>query len=91
MTANLDIRESGAYAEDITNITGYKLYEVVDGEYVLVETKLTTDESFQSTVTVDAGESRTFVAVAYALNKNGGEVPSAYSNEVVVDNTSTEN
>lgn len=72
----------GAYsvAGSTSEVTGWELYEKVGSQYNLVKSQ----EGFGSIqVTVDIGESKTYVARVYALNKNGKKVYSAYSNEIV--------
>lgn len=83
--AQLSIVAEGAYASEgsTSAIKGWELYEKKGSEYTLVKSQ----EGFNSIeVTVDVGESKTYVAKAYALNKKNEKIYSAYSNEIVIDN-----
>jgi len=63
--------------EALNTISGWELYEKVGDKYNLVD-------GYQ--VTVDIGESKTYVARAYALNKINKKIYGAYSNEVTIYN-----
>ena len=65
------------------NIDGVELYEIIDDDYTLIETS--TNGSFYP-IDVEFGTSRTFVARVYALDNEGNNVYSDYSNELVLDN-----
>ena len=82
-TANLNIVSEGAYATEGSTsvIKGWELYVKNGSEYTLVKSQ----EGFNNIqVTVDVGESKTYVAKAYALNKSGKKVYSGYSNEIII-------
>ena len=89
MFANLSIVFQGPYADDLKEnklpFAGYEVYEKKDGKYTLIDT--ITSKVSNCSVTVDVGESKTFVARVYALNKSNKKVYSDYSNEVKIDNS----
>jgi len=85
INAKLHIGIKGEYSteESWNKISGWELYEKVGNEYKLVDSK----EKTYIEVTVDIGEKKTYVARAYALNSKGIKIYSAYSNEIVFDNS----
>ena len=80
-----NIVSEGTYAKEgsMDNIDGVELYEIIDDDYTLIETS--TNGSFYP-IDVEFGTSRTFVARVYALDNEGNNVYSDYSNELVLDN-----
>ena len=62
-------------------MSGWELYEKIGTNYNLVESQPVLNNI---KVIVDAGESKTYVARAYKLNKNGVKIYSGYSNELVL-------
>jgi len=85
--ANLNIISEGEYAYGTENISGYELYEKNGSNYTLVHTSET---KFGTDVTVDAGESKTYVARVYVYNKSNVKIYSNYSNEEKIDNSRPE-
>ena len=77
------IGTQGYYSENKFGIAGWELYEKEGSKY----TKIQTIDGITSSsmITVDVGESKTYVARAYALNKSGKKVYSGYSNEFVLE------
>jgi hypothetical protein len=82
IAAQLSIVFAGAYAESTSNISGYELYEKNGSTYTLIDTSET---KFMTDVTVDVGESKTYVARVYVYNKLNKKIYSAYSNEIVIE------
>lgn len=74
------IYTEGHYADELNaqTIEGWELYEKIGNNYNLVE---------GNEVELNEGETRTFVARAYAYNQSNEKIYSDYSNEVVVDNS----
>ena len=85
----LEITREGTYAveNNRSTIKGWELYEKSGSGYNLVKT---IDSLITHEVIVDIGESKTYVARAYALNKNGTKIYSGYSNEYKIDNSKVE-
>ena len=77
--AELTTGLEGVYATEdgLNQVDGFELYEKSENKYTKVD-------SWK--VTIDVGESKTYVARAYAYNKSNAKVYSAYSNEVKIDN-----
>jgi len=80
---NLTIYLDGYYSkeETINDLAGWELYEKNGNGYNLIE---------GHKVTVDIGETKTYVARAYKLNSSNQKVYSNYSNEVIIDNSKVE-
>ena len=87
--AILEITREGAYKEEWkrNSISGWELYEKEGTEYKLVKSE---EVFYAIEVTADIGESKTYVARAYALNKNNQKIYSGYSNEYKLDNSKVE-
>ena len=66
-----------------STIDGWELYEKTNDKYTLVGTS----ERNSIDVTLYAGETKTYVARAYALNKTGEKIYSEYSNEITESKT----
>ena len=84
INTKLSIFVEGIYAdsEKINSISGWELYEKVGSKYNLIDTK----PNGAIEVSVDIGESKTYVARVYKFNKKNEKVYSEYSNELKIDN-----
>ena len=79
--AQLSIIYSGAYVSGTEHIDGVEIYEKSGDKY----TKIYSSESkFVTEVTLNDGETKTYVARVYAYNKSNEKVYSAYSNTIVL-------
>ena len=79
-----NVAYAGNYANGTDLIDGWELYEKNGSKYTKV---FTSETKFSTDVTLDVGESKTYVARVYAYNKSKVKVYSAYSNEVTISNT----
>ena len=68
--------------ETLNEISGWELYEKINDKYNLVGT----NEKYSIDVTIDVGETKTYVARTFILNKEGEKVYSKYSNEYIAIN-----
>ena len=77
--AELTTALEGAYVteDSVKQVDGFELYEKNGNQYTKVD-------SWK--ITIDVGESKTYVARAYAYNKSNAKVYSAYSNEIKLRN-----
>ncbi len=82
---DLNIIADGYYAdvENLELIDGIEIYEKVGDKYTTIHTS---ESKYVFVMTLDAGESKTYVARVYAYNKAGKKVYSEYSNEVKLRN-----
>ncbi|MBR5227189.1 MAG: InlB B-repeat-containing protein, partial [Clostridia bacterium] len=82
--ATLSVQAVGSYApSDMWDlISGLEVYEKIGSELTLI---YTSETDFTPRVTVDVGESKTFVARIYSYNKSNNKVYSDYSNEVTLE------
>ena len=81
-SATLSITSSGYYLDsnNLSKISGWELYEkTIDGY-----SKITEGTNYNYKVTLNPGETKTFVARVYKLNETLDRVYSDYSNEVEV-------
>ncbi len=81
--ANLSILGAGYYGsseETLKEISGWELYEKTTDGY----SKITEGTNYNYKVTLNPGETKTFVARVYKLNETLDRVYSDYSNEVEV-------
>jgi len=85
--AQLSIVYEGAYSCSPRHpqLDGYELYEKNGSQYKLIHTS---EAEFKAEVTVDIGESKTYVARVYTYNKSGKKIYSNYSNEIKIENVS---
>ena len=75
----LSIAIEGAYADENSSISGWELYEKVNGSF----TKFGEYTNLNSaTVPLEPGQKRIFKARVYVRNSNGEKIYSSYSNEV---------
>lgn len=81
--ANLNIVTEGVYAKSTKDIAGYELYEKNGSKYTKIHSST---KDFGTKVTLDLGESKTYVARAYTYDKSNTKIYSAYSNSVKVEN-----
>ena len=81
-SATLSIRSSGYYLDsnNLSKISGWELYEKTTDRY----SKITEGTNYNYKVTLNPGETKTFVARVYKLNETLDRVYSDYSNEVEV-------
>ena len=82
---DFSIATEGHYVTEaaLSTIDGWELYEKTNDKYTLVGTS----ERYSIDVTLYAGEIKTYVARAYALNKDGEKIYSEYSNEITQSKT----
>lgn len=81
-SATLSITSSGYYLDsnNLSKISGWELYEKTTDGYL----KITEGTNYNYKVTLNPGETKTFVARVYKLNETLDRVYSDYSNEVEV-------
>lgn len=81
-SATLSITSSGYYLDsnNLSKISGWELYEKTTDGY----SKITEGTNYNYKVTLNPGETKTFVARVYKLNETLDRVYSDYSNEVEV-------
>ena len=81
-SATLSITSSGYYLDsnNLSKISGWELYEKTTDCY----SKITEGTNYNYKVTLNPGETKTFVARVYKLNETLDRVYSDYSNEVEV-------
>ena len=81
-SATLSITSSGYYLDsnNLSEISGWELYEKITDGY----SKITEGTNYNYKVTLNPGETKTFVARVYKLNETLDRVYSDYSNEVKV-------
>lgn len=81
-SATLSITSSGYYLDsnNLNKISGWELYEKTTDGY----SKITEGTNYNYKVTLNPGETKTFVARVYKLNETLDRVYSDYSNEVEV-------
>lgn len=81
-SATLSITSSGYYLDsnNLSKISGWELYEKTTDGYL----KITEGTNYNYKVTLNPGETKTFVARVYKLNEILDRVYSDYSNEVEV-------
>ena len=81
-SATLSITSSGYYLDsnNLSKISGWELYEKTTDGY----SKITEGTNYNYKVTLNLGETKTFVARVYKLNETLDRVYSDYSNEVEV-------
>lgn len=81
-SATLSITSSGYYLDsnNLSKISGWELYEKTTDGYL----KITEGTNYNYKVTLNLGETKTFVARVYKLNETLDRVYSDYSNEVEV-------
>lgn len=81
-SATLSITSSGYYLDsnNLSKISGWELYEKTTDGYL----KITEVTNYNYKVTLNPGETKTFVARVYKLNETLDRVYSDYSNEVEV-------
>jgi len=84
-SSNVTIFLEGPYAELYSSeeIVGFELYEVTEDDYILVDSNETKEGIW---VTVELGESKTYIALAYMYDENNEKVYSDYSNEFAIEN-----
>lgn len=82
ISATLSITSSGYYLDsnNLSKISGWELYEKTTDGYL----KITEGTNYNYKVTLNPGETKTFVARVYKLNETLDRVYSDYSNEVEV-------
>ena len=84
-SAQFTIVYEGFYADEFGKnfMNGWELYEKNGTKYTQV---YTSETKYDTNITLDVGESKTYVARVYAYNKSNKKIYSSYSNEVKLEN-----